>query len=565
MTGILRWIWGKIGLYFLLVTALVAVTIAAPIVKQSFQAEERALALQQASAAIVAERSQLLQEFHQHSQTLTSASDIELSNQHQRLSLEKQRLTAQIADAKPAWILAVANPQQLLAVEQQKLQLAFIEQQLGAVEAAQNLLTIQMENLSLNSSLSHQTAEVAQLQVQCSSAKQKLAVYEDNWHWKLRRWIESADHKQLIAERRTHCDKYGIAARKLHQLTEAQRQAEQINSESQAAFIKLRNEPSILKSAGQQLANDNSRAQTILTGTFPNKIKLWAEDFGLRSILVQAAMILTLVILTPLLVRLLSYYVLAPAAMRRGTILLNIPVTSGARVRGGVKSQISLAITLKENEELLVRQSYLQSSSLSSQTATRWLLDHKRPFTSLAAGLAFLTQIRGQGEITTVSAVRDGFSELNTITLASGTACVLQPRALAAVVQPIGQPVRITSHWRIFSLNAWLTMQLRYLVFHGPADLIVKGGRGVRVEAAQAGWLLGQNQLIGFSPDLSYSVSRTETFWPYFLGREPLLKDRVMMGEGVLIIEEAPQSSRDGKPRRSIEVVVDAILKLFGL
>lgn len=565
MTGIFRWIWGKIGLYFFLVTALVAVTIAAPMVRQSFQAEERALALQQASAAIVAERSQLLQEFHQHSQTLTSASDIELSNQHQRLSLEKQRLTAQIADAKPAWILAVADPQQLLSVEQQKLQLAFIEQQLGAVEAAQNLLTIQIKKRSLNSSLSQQMAAVSQLQVQCASAKQKLAVYEDNWHWQLRRWIESADHNQLVAEQKTHCDKYGIAARKLHQLTAAQRQTEQINSESQAAFTKLRNEASILKNAGQQLANDNSRAQTILTGTFPNKIKLWAEDFGLRAILAQAAMILTLVILTPLLVRFLSYYVLAPAAIRRGTILLNIPVTSGTRVRGGAKSQISLSITLKENEELLVRQSYLQSSSLRSQNATRWLLDHKRPFTSFAAGLAFLTQIRGQGEMTTVSAVRDGFSELNTITLASGTACVLQPRALAAVVQPIGRPVRITSHWRIFSLNAWLTMQLRYLVFHGPAELIVKGGRGVRVEAAQAGRLLGQNQLIGFSPDLSYSVSRTETFWPYFLGREPLLKDRVMMGEGVLIIEEAPQSSRDGKPRRSIELVVDAILKLFGL
>lgn len=53
-----------------------------------------------------------------------------------------------------------------------------------------------------------------------------------------------------------------------------------------------------------------------------------------------------------------------------------------------------------------------------------------------------------------------------------------QPRALAAVAQPIGRLLRVTGHWRLLSLNSWLTVQLRYLVFHGPARLVVQGGRG---------------------------------------------------------------------------------------
>jgi hypothetical protein len=64
--------------------------------------------------------------------------------------------------------------------------------------------------------------------------------------------------------------------------------------------------------------------------------------------------------------------------------------------------------------------------------------------------------------VTTISAVRDPFAEVTVITLPEGAACVLHPRALAAVAHPIGRTVRITSHWRLLSLSAWLTLQLRY-------------------------------------------------------------------------------------------------------
>lgn len=161
--------------------------------------------------------------------------------------------------------------------------------------------------------------------------------------------------------------------------------------------------------------------------------------------------------------------------------------------------------------------------------------------------------------------MRDALAEVTIVTLPEGTACVLHPRALAAVAQPISRPLRVSTHWRLGSLNAWLTLQLRYVVFHGPARLVVKGGRGVRVERAETGRIFGQDQLVGFTADLAYSVTRTETFWPYLLGREQLLKDRVEAGEGILIVEEAPLSARTGELRRGLEGMIDAGMKVFGM
>jgi urease beta subunit len=132
------------------------------------------------------------------------------------------------------------------------------------------------------------------------------------------------------------------------------------------------------------------------------------------------------------------------------------------------------------------------------------------------------------------------------------------------VVQPQGAPLQITSHWRIFSLPALLTWQWRYLAFHGPARLVVKGGRGVRIEPATRGRIVGEGQILGFSTDLAYAVIRSETFWPYFFGREALLKDRVEAGGGVLLIEEAPLAGKSGI-RRGIEGLADAALKLVGI
>lgn len=297
-----------------------------------------------------------------------------------------------------------------------------------------------------------------------------------------------------------------------------------------------------------------------------NGYSLEITEQTIQALLLKALMIFLAILVTPLIIRAIFYHVIAPLAESRASIRISVPGGGTVPIPLSEHSRVSIPVTLGPAEELLVRQDYLQTSSLTGKKETRWLLDYRHVLTSIASGLSFLTRIRGDGEITTVSAVRDPFAELTEIILANGAACVLHPRALVAVVQPVGKTLRITSHWRLLSPNAWLTFQLRYLVFHGPCRLVVKGGRGIRVEQAISGRIFGQDQLVGFSADLSYSVTRTETFWPYFFGREQLFKDKVAQGSGILIIEEAPLSSRQGSGiRRGLEGVVDATMKAFGL
>lgn len=82
--------------------------------------------------------------------------------------------------------------------------------------------------------------------------------------------------------------------------------------------------------------------------------------------------------------------------------------------------------------------------------------------------------------------------------------------------------------------------------------------------SGRPGRIVSQSQLIGFSADLAYSVIRTEVFLYYLFGREPSLKDRVVAGRGVLLVEEAPLAGKTVL-QRGFEGAFDAYLKLFGI
>ena len=302
-----------------------------------------------------------------------------------------------------------------------------------------------------------------------------------------------------------------------------------------------------------------------LESAIEREARRWYARLGIGDLLGPALGVLALIILTPFLIRTLFYWVLAPlASLQKPIRLLDtaVPIPLPSE-----RSAVSRTISLAPGAELLIRQGFEQTLSLGGAKATQWLLDARFPISSLVSGLYFLTRVRGQaGDTITVSAIRDPFAELGMLTLPAGAAAVLQPRAIAGVVQPIATPLRITSHWRLGTLNAWLTWQLRFLVFHGPAEIILTGGRGVRIEPALAGRSIGQDQLIGFSAGIAYSTGRTETFIPYLFGREPLLKDRIAAGSGVLIAEEAPMAGRrGGGVRHGLEGMADARLKVFGI
>ncbi|MBE0577637.1 MAG: hypothetical protein IH613_17295 [Desulfuromonadales bacterium] len=143
---------------------------------------------------------------------------------------------------------------------------------------------------------------------------------------------------------------------------------------------------------------------------------------------------------------------------------------------------------------------------------------------------------------------------------------MMQPHNLVNIVQHKASPIHITSHWQLNSLHAWLTLQLRYLAFHGPAQLIVQGCHGIKIEQADSGRSINQAATIGFSTNLAYSARRSETFLAYLLGKRELLNDNFSGEKRFYIYQEMPYSGKkSGFPKRGLEGVTDLFLKVFGV
>ena len=289
-----------------------------------------------------------------------------------------------------------------------------------------------------------------------------------------------------------------------------------------------------------------------------------------REALPTALWVLVGLMLVPLVVKTFLYYVLAPLASRLPPIRIiadpRAPALAAPR-----NSAVSLPFEIGPGEEILIHSDFLQSSSQPARKQTQWFLNPRLPFTSLASGMFILTRIRPEGGVgahVVVSSQNDVFGEVGAIEVPEHAALVVQPRSLAGVVKRIGSPVRITRHWRLASVHAWLTLQLRYLAFHGPCTLVLKGCRGVRAEHPDPGRprVINQSATLGFSANLDYRNTRCETFVSYLRGKEALFNDLFAGGPGLFVYEEMPaRGRRTGVTGRGLEGLTDAVLKAFGI
>ncbi|PHV28986.1 hypothetical protein CSQ93_07450 [Janthinobacterium sp. BJB426] len=286
-----------------------------------------------------------------------------------------------------------------------------------------------------------------------------------------------------------------------------------------------------------------------------------------------AALLMLSAMLLPAAIKAFFYFVLAPVASRlpplsiARTLQLNaasLPLPSQGESR---ISAVSQGLLLQPGQRMLIHPEYLQSSPVSTHKRTQWLLDWRFPFTSLAAGMVALTRLESETTASvTISASDDPLLEVAIVQLPAGSALVFQPRGLVGLVCDANQPLAISSHWRLGSLHAWLTLQLRFIVFRGPVTLIVRGCRGVRLERAGQGRSISQSATLGFTTDVLYSTLRSETFIPYLRGQQALLNDRFDGDNGVYLYEETPRHGKQpGKVGSWFEGFTDAILKVFGI
>ena len=288
-----------------------------------------------------------------------------------------------------------------------------------------------------------------------------------------------------------------------------------------------------------------------------------------RKLAWTAFWIVVLLSAMPVLLKAFWYYVMAPLAARRPPIRIapdaQPVLLSRSPAEASKMSSVTLDLRLGADEELLVHPEFLQSLAQPGDKRTRWLLDAGYPLMSFASGMVALTRIRGAGHSYAVSSRKDPFAEVGVIDLPVGGQFVLQPRHLVGIVQHFERPVRLRSRWR-FGLGAWITLQFRFLVFHGPGRLIVSGCRGVRQEVAGQGRSVDQAATIGFSANLDYVPRRSPTFGAYLLGVNGLFDDGFEGGPGVYVYEEMPYyGKRSGLTGRGLEGVADVVLRAFGL
>jgi hypothetical protein len=316
-----------------------------------------------------------------------------------------------------------------------------------------------------------------------------------------------------------------------------------------------------------------------LLSAFDEKLKKefasQAATFFRENLPVALGILLGL-ILAPIGIKAFFFFVIAPWASGRPPICL-LPAASGnihpvsgdpkAENGRGRISAVSVPVVLDPHQELLIQPEYLQSSALHARKETQWLLNSRIPFASLLSGMFLLTRVSPAGsEQVVVSATRDPLSEVGIVDLAEGAAFVCQPRSLAGVIQDRRNPIRITRHWRLGSLHSWLTLQLRFLVFHGPGQLVMRGCRGIRIESVGTGRLINQAATLGFSANVGYGNIRCETFLSYWTGQEDLFNDLFTGGPGVYVYEEMPNAKRAvGITGRGIEGFADTVLKAFGV
>jgi len=326
-----------------------------------------------------------------------------------------------------------------------------------------------------------------------------------------------------------------------------------------------------LAAAAAPLAERLRRAET-----FAAQSVAWRAWQVVQPVLGAAVAVLVSWILVPFAIRAVFYFVLAPLAARTRPIVIaeprgdaQQPYEAWHRVHaeGPQISAVSKRIQLGLDDEMLVRPAYCQSQPEHVEVATRLLFDWSYWLPSIAAHLWLLDRLRtARPADIVVSSTVDALEEVALLEIPAGAAFVLQARGLVGVLYKRGRRPRIRSHWRLGTLHAWLTLQLRYLSFEGPATLVVKGRRGVRLENASGGRVVSQDATLGFSTNTVYATVRARPFLTYMLGRRALLNDKFTGEHAYYLYEEIPGRGQPGERNRNpLEALVDAGLKALGV
>lgn len=288
----------------------------------------------------------------------------------------------------------------------------------------------------------------------------------------------------------------------------------------------------------------------------------------LKHLAFQAFLILLALIVVPFLWKVLAYYLVAPVVQNSQPISLEDQPAEAAKI-SVTPSHPAQRLHLNQGEVLLTRVDYLQGSMGSFEKNTKWLMDWRYPFSSLAAGLCIMTKIHNpseQGGDVTLSTQEDATEELAVVEIPKGVSLVFRPNFLIAVCHPADNPPRIHSKWVFRKLHAWVNLQFRYLIVDGPTRLVFSAQRGIQVEnvsESALGRRVNTRLVVAFTPQLDYLPRRAETFIAYLWGKNALFDD-YFQGEGT-VIQQQVTGGKKNPIARFWESIFGAIGKAFGI
>ena len=297
-----------------------------------------------------------------------------------------------------------------------------------------------------------------------------------------------------------------------------------------------------------------------------NGSRSWFEELRVSWLAFKGwiAPTIAVILIGPLVWALLVYYGFAGAISRKAPITFSAANSTSVCWSTPASSHL---VRIGPDETLFVRSDLLTQydHGLSKRTAALW--SWKAPAVSIVSGLSCCTRCFNDTNASATATISssDPEQEISEVVLEEDSELVLQPNCLVA----IQGPVRVRVDWRLFSLDAWLTAQLRYIIFQGPGSVYLIASRGIegcrvkRNDDPEACQGFEQSVIVGFDAKLGYTVRRTETFFPYLLGKACLFDD-YFCGEGIVLRRNAADSGKRTLAEKMLAPFWSVIGKILG-
>lgn len=220
------------------------------------------------------------------------------------------------------------------------------------------------------------------------------------------------------------------------------------------------------------------------------------------------------------------------------------------------------AVSVGQQISLSARHAHIKQYDTHLGKRTRLFWRWSAPLLSYGAGLFQLSEVfvKGRdGEGTVVLGSEQPDRYIVALTLVNHPGVVIHPRYIVGISGNINPKAK----WIVRNLHCWLTGQLRYYSFFGTGCVYVEAPGGIKASGASPTVGVEERLVVGFDSRLAYSTRRTETFWPYLIGKVPLIDDQ-FEGRWIFLTRVASTTEPKNAAIRNLELFLSAVGKFFG-